>query len=365
MDWNATIRTMEAEERRQQREATKRQRQLERQAKEMARLSALEQARLEVETYENALEVLLSVHKEQAQPWDWAALAVSLPPVPPRRQSCNELKVRQRLAVSTSQEEAAAVVQEAQRQDEREYRDSLQNHDLDYAEWEKRSNLARRILEGEHGAYIEAIQELSPFTEIVRIGSSLSFKVHSARIIECRVSTNGYRAIPAEVKSLTASGKVSVKPMPKWRLIEICQDYVCGCVLRVARELFALLPVDSLLITASAESLDTSTGQTVERPFLSVAIPRETLTAFNFDKLDPSDSIMSLAHRGDLKASRKTGHFESVELLKVSDLAREASDIVEIRDLLVSVKRLRAELAEQNAAIATKREDSLSTDGEP
>ena len=79
------MRTIEAAERRQQREAKKRQRDLERQAKEEAKLSALEQARLEVETYENGVEVLLSVHKEQADSKDWAALAAALPPVPPRR----------------------------------------------------------------------------------------------------------------------------------------------------------------------------------------------------------------------------------------------------------------------------------------
>ena len=38
---------------------------LQRRAKEQAKLSALEQARLEVETYENRIDVLLSVHKEQ------------------------------------------------------------------------------------------------------------------------------------------------------------------------------------------------------------------------------------------------------------------------------------------------------------
>lgn len=48
------MRAMEAAARRQQRDAKKRQRELERQTKEAAKLSALEQARLEVETYDSA-----------------------------------------------------------------------------------------------------------------------------------------------------------------------------------------------------------------------------------------------------------------------------------------------------------------------
>ena len=71
---------MVAAQKRQQREAKKRQRELEREAKEMARFSAQEQARLEVETYENAVEVLLSVHKEQSDPVDWLSAAAALPP---------------------------------------------------------------------------------------------------------------------------------------------------------------------------------------------------------------------------------------------------------------------------------------------
>ena len=38
------------------------------------------------------------------------------------------------------------------------------------------------------------------------------------------------------------------KPMPKGLFHGIYLDYLCGCVLRVAREVFALLPVDTVLV---------------------------------------------------------------------------------------------------------------------
>ena len=65
MGYRATFRAIKAAERRSVRDAQKRHREFERQYKEQAKLSAIEQARLEVETHENKLEVLLSVHKEQ------------------------------------------------------------------------------------------------------------------------------------------------------------------------------------------------------------------------------------------------------------------------------------------------------------
>jgi len=359
----ATERAIQAAERRFQREAKRRQKELERQAKEMAKLSELEQARIEVETYENRLEVLLSLHKDQSNPWDWPTIAASLPPVPPRRQSHNELKARQRMVVFPS-EQAAAAVQKAQNKDEEEYQAALQAHAAEHAECVNTSNLARRIIQGDWEAYLEAIRKLNPFAELAGIGSSLQFTVHNATILECVLSTKGHQAIPSEIKILTASGKVTVKPMPRSRFNEIYQDYVCGCVLRVARELFALLPIDTILVTSMVESIDTTTGHNVERPFLSVVILRDVLSKLNFDNIDPSDTIMSFTHRGDLKASRKTGEFEFINPLTVSDLAKETIKRPDFHALLGTVKNLRAEMEKQIFALNPKSEDTISTNGE-
>ena len=361
----ATARMFEAARRESQRVAKLRQRDLERQAKEMEKLSALQQARLEVETYENGLDILLSVHKEQADALDWLSIVSSLPPVPPRGQSHNELKARQRQAVTPYLLESGNAIERAKEQDERDFQEAMQTHAADVAEWENMTSLARRILGSDTDAYIKAIEELSPFTELSTIGSSFHFKVHSRHLIEVNLTTNGRQAIPAEVKTLTSTGKVSVKAMPKPRFLEIYQDYVCGCVLRVARELFALLPIDALLITASAEALDTSTGHTLERPFLSVFIPRATLAALNFDTLDPSDSIMAMTHRGDLKASRKTGEFEFIAPLTVSDLTpSEAPGGKTISDLLGHAKRLRTAMVTQCERLAPQQIETSLLNGE-
>ena len=82
MSWRGTIRAIEATERRAQRDAQRRFRELQRQAKEHAKLSALEQARLEVETYDNRIEVLLSVHKEPSVSTDGKRMSkIAEPPI--------------------------------------------------------------------------------------------------------------------------------------------------------------------------------------------------------------------------------------------------------------------------------------------
>ena len=244
MGYTATLRAIQAAERRQQRGSQKRLRELEHQAKEQAKLSALEQARLEVETFESGLEVLLSVHKEQGEVWDWIKLATALPTHTPRNCFRHELKARQRA-------DHRAIAQ-ASAQDEQEYQVALQAHAEEMKDWERMKAMARRILTGEHKAYTEVLVEFSALTEISDLGSSVHFTVHNAKVLECGLKVNGRQAIPTELKTLTAAGKVSTKAMPKARFHEIYQDYVCGCVLRVAREVFALLPVETVLVTASA-----------------------------------------------------------------------------------------------------------------
>src|ERR1019366_7106184 len=130
MGWKGTLRAMEADRRRQQRDAQKRHREFERQYKEQAKLSAIEQARLEVETHENKLEVLLSVHKEQGETWDWIALAASIPPPCPQKSSNHELKAKQLMLVSSLQENrnAEAAIEQARLQDEQLFQEAMKTY---------------------------------------------------------------------------------------------------------------------------------------------------------------------------------------------------------------------------------------------
>jgi hypothetical protein len=311
---------------------------------EQAKLTAAEQARLEVETDENQLEVLLSVHKQQGETWDWLAMKAALSPLCPQRSSHHEFRIRQQMELLAQQEDPDAVIKEARARDEQDYQEACRVYAKDLSEWEKMTSLARRILAGEHKAYIEVLVECSPFEEIGGLGSSLHFTVHTAKLLECQLKVNGRQAIPSEVKSLTATGKVSVKPMPKARFHEIYQDYVCACVLRVAREVLALLPADTILVTASPDELDPRTGQVVEQTVLSAAISRADVAHLDFDRLDPSDAMENFVHRGDFKASRKSGVFETITPLTPADLPPPAPERMDFCSLLTGVRRFRDDL---------------------
>lgn len=348
--WNAEIRRRAAEERRQERETRQRHKELERRLKERARLSELEQASLEVEAHQNALELLLSVQKEQSEPIEWRKLASSLPPHRPVRSGQREFSLILRKGASSTENADISdtdSLEKAHSLDEREHEAELVAYETEKLECEHLRLLAIRVLAGEPGAYSEAISEFSILNEITHIGSSIHFTVRSPKLIECVLTVNGREVIPDQTKSLTASKKLSVKAMPKARFHEIYQDYVCGCVLRLGREVMALLPVDEVLVTASVRGLDAKTGQSAQLPVLSVAMTRGILEGLDFERLDPSDSMENFVHRGDVKASRKGAEFNIIVPLTPADLAPAQPERMNLTGLLMRVREMRAEISSE------------------
>ncbi len=160
------------------------------------------------------------------------------------------------------------------------------------------------------------------------------------------LTVNGQHVIPRQEKFLTKSGKLSAKTMAKARYHEIYQDHVCSSVLRVARELFALLPLRTVLATAIIDDVDPATGQSHEIPVLSVCFTPETMARIHFDRLDPSDSMANFFHVGDVLASKRTGTFTRIEPLAPADLpAGYSTADTQLSMLIARAQNLRHEIA--------------------
>lgn len=325
MGWKGTLRSMQASARRAERNSHRRQRELERQHKEYARMEALEQAAYEVEVYENHVEVLLSVHKDCGDVINWKSLLNSVEPREPSLDVTAEaaasdalatyapnflarllrLEARQRRALSRKVEEGKA-------EDLRRFQTAHSDWRQAHANWADERELAHRIISGDKQAKLDAIEAFEPFTEIAHLGSGIELIVHESGLVEARLAIHGTHVIPSEIKSLLKSGKLSTKAMPIGRFNELHQDYVCSCALRVGRELLAILPDDLVMVTALDNVLNSSTGHLEELPILSVAFSRNTLDSLNLDAIDPSEAMKNFVHS---MAFKKTQGFSAVVAL--------------------------------------------------
>lgn len=112
-----------------------------------------------------------------------------------------------------------------------------------------------------------------------------------------------------------ASGKLSRKALPTSKSNEIYQNYVCSCLLRIARKVQARLPVSQVVVHAVAELLNRATGLLENRVILSVAIPRATLERLNFTAIDPYDSMSNFNHSINFT---RTGGFKPVDRVSIA-----------------------------------------------
>lgn len=323
MGWKGTVRSVGAAVRAAERDAKRRQRELEKQYKQFEKMQELEQAAYEVDAYENHIDVIQSTHKECSPPVDWNKIALSKQPTEPKKKSENEEDAR---VISDSykpgfidrlfkreekkREQFLQKIAEAIKSDETHYKSKFSSWETKIEDWKESVEIAKALLEGKAEAKIEAIDNLQPFSEISNLGSSLSISVYDNGVLEATINVHGTEIVPSEAKSLLKSGKLSVKNMPKGKFNEIYQDYVCSCVLRVSNELFSTIPDKLVLVTAVDELLNSQTGHLEEAPILSVAVSRSTIKSLNLESIDPSDSMVNFKHNMSFK---KTKGFDRVE----------------------------------------------------
>jgi len=326
------MRSVVAAQRRNEREALRRQRELEKEQQQYHKMQELEQAQYEVQVYENKIEVMTTLHKQCSNQIDWDSIVNLDKPIEPKREETNERKAKSAFENYTPSsfdklfskadkkiEKLKNAIAEGARVDEGEYQRLKQNYEADYENWKKSTKLASRIVFGDIEACIEAINEINPFSEISQLGSSIKFEIDDQKLITTEIKVNSESVIPKEYKYLLKSGKLSERPLPKTKFYALYQDYVCSAILRVARELFALLPIEMVIANAVGDLLNSSTGYFVEKPILSVAIQRETLARLNFDLLDPSDSLVNFVHRMKFQTTKG---FLPIKVIDPSELVQ-------------------------------------------
>ena len=322
MGWKGTVRSIRATARKIEREAKRREKELARQRKEYEKMQALEQAAYEVEVFENYIDRIQSMHKESSETLNWESILKQAPPIKPTQSSENEAKAKlelnqfkpnffQNLFKKTEKitSDLENAIEAAKQTDKDDYEMALKEYEVEKSEWEATRILAQKVIDLDSEALIEIIKEYGSFNEIDDLGTHLNFSIEG-KVVAVEINVHGEDIIPSESKSLLKSGKLSVKKMAKGVYYELYQDYVCSCILRIAREVFALLPIKMVTITAIDEILNSSTGHLEKQPILSVLIPRKTLDKLNMDMIDPSDSMTNFVHNMSFK---KTKGFKTVE----------------------------------------------------
>ena len=171
---------------------------------------------------------------------------------------------------------------------------------------------AESVLAGNIDSYFKVIAEAGPFDDLLEFGSGFEVGTDDPSILEIEFKVMSSEVIPQNKLSLKANGDLIEKPFTKSEYYELVQDYVASTILRVARDSFALLPIQKVLIHAVDSQLNTATGNEDEITIVSVMIKRDALMTINFERIDPSDCLSGFEIN---EKFRKTAGFAPVDRL--------------------------------------------------
>lgn len=317
MGWIGALRAYNRAVRYSERQALTRKRELEKQIKENQRQNLLMSAQIEVDFYHSRIEQLTTIHRDCGQFYDWKAIKNLPEPVTPNFSNQCEQEAIDRLekyipnffdrifGLSKKRKSLLLMdIDNAKKIDQNKYNNDVKNYEQELIEWRELQNISRSILQGDFLAYDAALREFKPFDEVNELGSKVFVYYKSKDAAEIDFHVNGIEVIPSESKSLLKNGMLSVKKISQSRYFELYQDYVASAVLRIAREIFAILPLEKVVVTALGDILNTSIGIHEIRPIISALIPRSTIKKLNFDSLDPSDAMRNFIHNAEFKRSK-------------------------------------------------------------
>jgi hypothetical protein len=319
---------MAAASRRIERENERRLRTAQKVARYRQKMAEIERAQAEVEDFEETIVHLTSFHRHCGESMDWDSVLNSPPPIAP--DPTDNLEQQARIAFMTFRpsfldrifgrtvRKRVALEKEIERAiqaDLRLYDESYQQYVRAHEAWNAHRRLAHAILSGDTEAYEETLTDLQPFIELTEHGCEFNHTFRDSKVVQVAMTVDGRDVVPSEGKSLTSRGQVSLKSMPQSRFNGIYQDYVCGAILRVAREFFAVLPLNWVCCTAYTEMLNPATGHIEVTPIVSVNIPRATMCGLNFDSLDASDAMTNFTHQMRFK---KSAGFSRIDPLNIA-----------------------------------------------
>ena len=187
-----------------------------------------------------------------------------------------------------------------------------------YIDWEAVANgavsgqikelqpFAQSVLAGDIDAYFRVIEQVGPFDDLLEYGSGFEVGTDDPKIMEIEFQVKSGDIIPTQYPDMKASGEIVMKDFSKSAYFELVQDYVSSTMLRVARDTFALLPVQTVIVHAVDKILNPATGNDEEVTIASAKIKRDAMATLNFERIDPSDCLESF--ESNVKFKKTTGY---------------------------------------------------------
>lgn len=136
--------------------------------------------------------------------------------------------------------------------------------------WKYFHSVSSKVLSGDIDTYLKVINDVNPLNDLLDYGTGFEFGTDSP--------------LKMEVEFQVCSKNISIS-----KKSDEYQDYVCSVAIRIARDMFALLPVQEVIVHAISDNIDV----------VSVCFDKKTFLGLKFNFIDPSETINKFKHNMD------------------------------------------------------------------
>jgi hypothetical protein len=266
----------------------------------------------EVRRFENYLALLTTVHIDCGPARDWKVVVMAAPPSEPVWVESESREAIARSALASDRPgfferllgahtgviaRLEAAVHEARAADRDERERALAAHREAFEAWSTQTRLAQGVLGLELNACRAALEQAGAFDELPMLGAIVGLVA-----IEQPHATLVHRiedpdVVPRRQVDLAANGKLATRDMAAAFRDALFKEHVCSCTLRIAREVFAALPVAIVSVHAELSRRDAGGDQPPPAAILGVQFERAAFGRLSFDAIQPAAAIASFPHR--------------------------------------------------------------------
>jgi hypothetical protein len=317
------IRAIEKNARAAQRETERERRDAERAAVAHYKSATKFHAAAGVHDYERYVYTLVRYHHGCAGFIDWHGLLNVPSPAPPVPQGYMERAALEALQdykptlldrlLNRDRAHRAALEQgisNARLSDQRILEEAQRHHEAHVHDWLEQRNLAQRIIARDISVYPAVLESCAILTTFQPLGAQINITAVEADLVGLMVMAPFSDIVPKEVQKLTSTGKASTKNMPAGQYWALVQDHICSCAIRLACDIFNILPVDRAIINLGEGKINSATGHYQGTTIVAAHMTRSAMTRINLRGIDPSDSMTNFNVR---MAFHKTKGFSAVE----------------------------------------------------
>lgn len=154
--------------------------------------------------------------------------------------------------------------------------------------WRYYHSVAESVLNGDIDTYLQVIYEVNPLDDLLEYGTGFEFGTDNSKSMDVEFVVND-RAL-----------RRARHTMGRTEYHDVLQDFVCSTAIRIARDIFSLLPVKFCTVHAVLN----------QNTILSVQFDRPTLTKIRFNFADPSDVVNQFCNRMDFDLNSGFGAVE-------------------------------------------------------